>query len=56
MSEEAGKLRKAGRRNAGRVIPTNAMEEKDSSVELMQFPSDLGTHEFIRNLVRCSLA
>ena len=47
---------KAGRRNAGTVFPTKAIAEANSSVKIMQFPSDLGTHQFIMNFVRFSLA
>ena len=56
MGKETSTPIKAGRRNAGTVFPTRAIAEKDSSVKLMQFPSDLGTHQFIMNFVRFSLA
>ena len=56
MGDETKTPLKAGRRNAGTVFPTKAIAEKDSSVKLMQFPSDLGTHQFIMNFVRFSLA
>ena len=56
MGKETSTPIKAGRRNAGTVFPTKAIAEKDSSVKIMQFPSDLGTHQFIMNFVRFSLA
>ena len=46
----------SGRATTGTVFPTQAIAEKDSSVKMMKFPSDLGTHQFIMNFVKFTLA
>jgi len=56
MTTESKTPIKSGRRNTGTIFPTQARAAKDKAVEIMQFPSDLGAHQFIMNFVKFTLA
>jgi len=56
FSNENDKPIRSGRRETGKILPTSARAAANKAIQIMQFPSDLGTHQFIMNFVKFRLA